>query len=262
MPDLLKSWLLALVVGIIVACDSLAATPPQKAATIATAIDAAAVLDQIYGPPRKGVWTWTVPADAPTGDGQDLRGHKVEVRSLMSAHFVQGGHERFLVVTGMIDPRNNCHGCETLIGAALYTLGVQRAIWYRGPVAAALALAGSFGRPPEVSFEQLGPEVYGFGTTDRWVGTGETDNRLTLWLARQRGFVPILSVNRLMTGELLSQPRPGTARSFGTIFISYQKRLTGCSISPCVSARERCTPHRILRTRAGFHYRQRLTSSS
>jgi hypothetical protein len=206
MPNLLKSGLLALIVGIMVSCDSSAAASRQKAATIATAIDAAAVLDEVYGAPREGVWTWTVPADAPSGDGQDLRGHKVEVRSLMSAHFVQGGHERFLVVTGMIDPRNNCHGCETLIGAAVYTLDVQRAIWHPGPIAAALALAGSFGRPPEVSFEQLGPDVYGFGTTDTWAGTGDTDNRLTLWLARQRGFVPILSVHRFMTGELLSQP--------------------------------------------------------
>jgi hypothetical protein len=199
------SWRAALAIALTLTCGMAGAASAQPPGAIPAPIDTAAVLDAVYGEPREARWLWTVPADAPAEDGQDLRGHEVEVRALMSAHFVQDGHERFLVVTGMIDPRNDCHGCETLIGAALYTLDVQNGMWHPGPVAAALALAGTFGVPPEVSFQQLGPEVYGFGMTQTWTGTGETDNWLTLWGPQQDRFVQILSVNRLLTIELSLQ---------------------------------------------------------
>ena len=187
-------------------CGLPAAAPAQVPASIPAPIDADAVLDAVYGGRREGRWNWTVPADAPIGPGQDLRGHEVEVRPLMSAHFVQEGHERFLVVTGVIDPQYNCHGCSTLIGAALYTLDGGEAIWQPGPVAAALDLTGSFGLPPEVSFEQPGPHIFGFSTTYKWAGTGETDDWFTLWRAGPGGFAQVLSLNRRMTGLTMSHP--------------------------------------------------------
>ena len=169
-------------------------------------IDAAAVLDAVYDQRKDGTWESVVPADAPPEAGQDLRGHKVEVRPLMSAHFLQHGSERFLVITALIDPQNTCHGCSVLIGAALYVRDAGDTSWHPGPVAAALDLAGSFGSPPEVSFEQLGPDSYGFGVRDKYHGTGETDDWLTLWRAAPKQFSKLLRVHLLLTEEQMSQP--------------------------------------------------------
>lgn len=120
----------------------------------------------------------------------------IDVNPLMNTPYVEDGKAKHLLVTWAIPKESfegefSCHSCAPMIG---FTLFAKKAYsWIVEDSDLQFGTYGEFGRPPLLSLQPIGNNLYGITMTTSFGSTGEWEQSVTIIIPKDGKFLKAFS---------------------------------------------------------------------
>ena len=92
--------------------------------------------------------------------------------------FTQGGVQRYVLVTETVPAHYDCHACAPIIGGAVFSR--QGDNWQLDTETKIIATMGSWGSAPKGKLTKIGPDRYGVGFDNGYMGQGVTSEWINI----------------------------------------------------------------------------------